>query len=64
MTSTTKVKVENVLSKLKSLNNKTVIDFNFGRHKDVSTIKCEIHVSLIALVNITFQASKSSCLPL
>ena len=49
MTSTTKVKVETVLSKLKSL--------SISGHKDVSTIKCEIHVSLTALVNIPFRAS-------
>ena len=23
--------------------NKTVIDFNFGRHKDLSTLKSDIH---------------------
>ena len=34
--------------------NKTLIDFNFGRHKDLSTLKCDIHISLAASVNITF----------
>ena len=34
MAPTTKVKVENL-----HLYNKTVIDFNFGRHKDLSTRK-------------------------
>ena len=32
--------------------NKTVIDFNFGRHKDLSTLK--IHFGLSASVNNTF----------
>ena len=26
--------------------NKTVIDFNFGRHKDLSTLKSDIHLGL------------------
>ena len=34
--------------------NKTVIDFNFGRHKDLSTLKSDIHLGLAASVNITF----------
>ena len=34
--------------------NKTVIDFNFGRHKDLSTLKSDIHLDLAASVNITF----------
>ena len=34
--------------------NKPVIDFNFGRHKDLSTLKCNIYLSLEAFVNITF----------
>ena len=42
MSSTTKVKV----AKFSFLNersyNKTVIDFNFGRHKDLSTLKSDI----------------------
>ena len=33
--------------------NKTVIDFNFGRHKDLSTLKSDIHF---------FGVDKSSCL--
>ena len=28
--------------------NKTVIDFNFGRHKDLSTLKSDIHLGLAA----------------
>ena len=32
--------------------NKTVIDFNFGRHKELSTLKSDIHLGLAASVNI------------
>ena len=38
--------------------NKTVIDFNFGRHKDLSTLKSEIHLGLVASVNNTFSGRK------
>ena len=34
--------------------NKTVIDFNFGRHKDLSTLKSGIHLGLAASVNYHF----------
>ena len=34
--------------------NKTVIEFNFGRLKDLFTLKREIHLGLSATVNITF----------
>ena len=34
--------------------NKTVIDFNFGRHEDLSTRKSDIHLGLAASMNITF----------
>ena len=34
--------------------NKTVIDFNFGRHKDSSTLKSDIHLSLAASVSYHF----------
>ena len=34
--------------------NKTVIDFNFGRHKDLSTLKSDIHLTLVVSVNIMF----------
>ena len=34
--------------------NKTVIDFNFGRHEDLSTLKNDIHLG---------QVDKSLCLP-
>ena len=32
--------------------NRTVIDFNFGRHKDLSTLKSDIHLGLAASVNL------------
>ena len=45
-------------SKISFLNeksyNKTVIDFNFGRHKDLSTLKSDIHLGLAASVNYHF----------
>ena len=34
--------------------NKTVIDFHFGGHKNLSTLKSDIHLGLAASVNITF----------
>ena len=34
--------------------NKTVIDFSFGRHKDLSTLKSDIHLGLAASVNYHF----------
>ena len=34
--------------------NKTVIDFNFGRHKYLSTLKSDIHLGLMASVNNHF----------
>ena len=34
--------------------NKTVIDFYFGRHKDLSTLKSDIHLGLAASVNYYF----------
>ena len=58
------MKVEHVLNKkvkvakFSFLNeksyNKTVIDFNFGRHKDSSTLKNDIHLGLAASVNYPF----------
>ena len=51
MSLTTKVKVENFHEKSY---NKAVIDFNFGRHKDLSTLKSDIHLSLAASVNYHF----------
>ena len=34
--------------------NKTVIDFNFSIHKDLSTLKSDIHLGLAASVNYHF----------
>ena len=34
--------------------NKTVIDFKFGRHKDLSTLKSDIYLGLAASVNCHF----------
>ena len=34
--------------------NKTLIYFNFGRHKDLSTLKSDIHLGLAASVNYHF----------
>ena len=34
--------------------NKTVIDFNFGRHENLSSFKSDIHLGLAALVNYHF----------
>ena len=43
MTSTTKAKVESFSLIVEKPYNKTVIDFNFGGHKDFSTLKSDIH---------------------
>ena len=50
----TKVKVVKFSFLNEKLYNKTVIDFNFGRHKDLSTLKGDIHLRLAALVNYHF----------
>ena len=42
MALTTKVKVAKVSFLNEKSYNKTVIDFNFGRHKDVSTLQSDI----------------------
>ena len=34
--------------------NKTVIDFKFSRHKDLSSLKSDIHLGLAASVNYHF----------
>ena len=34
--------------------NKTVFGFNFGRHKDLSTLKSDSHLNLEASVNYHF----------
>ena len=54
MTSTTKVKVEKKIIIVKKEYNKTVIDFNFGRHGVLSTLKNDIYLGLAASVNISF----------
>ena len=54
MSLTSKVKVAKFsLLNVKSYN-KTVIDLNFGRHKDLSTLKSDIHLGLAASVNYHF----------
>ena len=54
MSLTTKMKI----AKCSFLNdksyNKLVIDFNFGRPKDLSTLKSDIHLGLAASVNYHF----------
>ena len=50
----TKVKIETLNSQLKCHYNKTVIDYNFGSHKDVYTLKSIIHLGLAASMNIIF----------
>ena len=54
MSLTTKVKVAKFPFLNEKSYNKTIIDFNFGRHKDLSTLKSDIHLGLAALVNYHF----------
>ena len=54
MSLTTKVKVAKFTFLNKKAYNKTVIDINFGRHKDLSTLKSDIHRGLAASVNYHF----------
>ena len=54
MSLTTKKKVAKLSFLNKKSYNKTVIDFNFGRHKDLSTLKSDIHLGLAASVNYLF----------
>ena len=54
MSLTTKVKVAKFSFLNEKSYNKAVIDFNFGRHKDLSTLKSDIHVCLAAWVNYHF----------
>ena len=49
----TKVKVANFHSRLNSYITKQLLT-NFGRHKDLSTLKSGIHLGLTASVNMTF----------
>ena len=48
---TTKVKVAKFSFLNEKSYKKTVIDFKCGRHKDLSTLKSDIHLSLAAAVN-------------
>ena len=41
--------------------NKTVIDFNFERHEDLSTLKSEIHLGIAVSVNYIFVAVFLGC---
>ena len=54
MSLTTKVKVAKFSFLNEKSYNKTVIDFNFGRHKDLSTLKIDIYLGLAASVNYQF----------
>ena len=54
MSLTTKVKVAKFSFLNEKSYNKTVIDFNFGRQKDLSTLKSDIHLGLAASVNYHF----------
>ena len=54
MSLTTKVKVAKISFLNEKPYNKTVIDFNFGRHKDLSTLKSDIHLDRAASVNYHF----------
>ena len=63
MSLTTNVKVAKFSVLNEKSYNKTVIDFNFGRHIDLSTLKSDIHLGLAASVNYHFPVDKSLCLP-
>ena len=39
---------------VEKLSNKTIIDFNVGRHKDLSTFKSDIQFSIVVSVNYHF----------
>ena len=39
---------------VKKLFNKTVIDFNFSRNEDLSTLKSDVYISLATSVNTFF----------
>ena len=54
MSLTTKVKVAKFSLLNEKSYNKTVIDLNFGRHKDLSTLKSDIHLGLAASMNYHF----------
>ena len=64
MSLTTKEKVAKFSFLNEKTYNKTVIDFNFGRHKDLSTLKSDIHLGLVTSVNDHFfRVDKSLYLP-
>ena len=54
MSLTTKVKVAKFSFLNEKSYNKTVINFNFGRHKDLSILKSDIHLGLAASMNYHF----------
>ena len=54
MSLTTKVKVAKFSLFYEKSYNKTVIDFNFRRHKDFTTLKSDMHLGLAASVNYHF----------
>ena len=54
MSLTTKVKVAKFSLLNQKLYNKTVIDFNFSKHKDLSTLKSDIYLGLAASVYYHF----------
>ena len=64
MSLTTKVKVAKFSLLNEKSYNKTVIDFNFGRHKDSSTLKSDVYRLPNGLGELSlFQEDKSLCLP-
>ena len=64
MSLTTKVKVAKFSFLNEKSYNKTVIDFNFGRHKNLSTLKSDIDLGLSGLGELSlFRVDKSLCLP-
>ena len=54
MSLTTKLKVAKFSSLNEKSYNKIVIDFNFERHKDLSTLKSDIHLGLATSVNYMY----------
>ena len=54
MSLTAKVKVAKCSFLNEKSYNKTVIDLNFGKHKDLSTLKSDIRLGLAASVNDHF----------
>ena len=61
MSLTTKVKEAKVSFLNENSYNKAVIDFNFGRHKDLSTLKSDFHLGLAASVNYYFLGLINPC---